>query len=561
MLMADGSAGPGVIRRMVDTAWSANAASTGPDDPLVRGFAEFGLPSSSSLTTDDQLRDLETWRDNLRIPANSAFLDGTLLLTVEALLGWDGPDVLTPVTLWELTTFIDALTCFDRLYCIANPVIDVSHFNQRLGAEVLTAIPDPDGGMLRRLAVEAAADGVTNMSTLRVEASHHDAFGQEVQALIDGWRAVLGPDFPSDGPFDTVGVDIRLAQMAAPAATPFPESVRAGSALSDFPEAQPFPESVPAGTAPPDYPEGVPPAGAVPDLDAGSSAVLVDGGAIASGESPVNSRHQHLRILIEATRVPQSPGAPVARPPLMARQQLAAMATYRTYVNQGIANALGLPYLPGTLRMPFRRLFVRRAAEVQDELVSVALADQIFAQQQPSSPLILPFFTAAVLQGATTRDDVWSQMMRVREHSESFRRKRAELDALLERSQVSADALRLQSAIRDEGLKLADLAGVAQQSASVALGVVAQTGIVPLAGTLKVGVDAAQGVGHDGSWTRVWRRLFHRHEYFLAQTNSQAIALTNALPQVQQLWQMPKIGGYLNRFASATQQMGHVLRD
>jgi hypothetical protein len=66
-------------------------------------------------------------------------------------------------------------------------------------------------------------------------------------------------------------------------------------------------------------------------------------------------------------------------------------------VNQGVANALALPYLPGTLRMPFRRLFVRRAGEVQDELVSVAVADKIFAQRQPSSPLILPFFTAAVL--------------------------------------------------------------------------------------------------------------------------------------------------------------------
>jgi hypothetical protein len=84
---------------------------------------------------------------------------------------------------------------------------------------------------------------------------------------------------------------------------------------------------------------------------------------------------------------------------------------------------------------------------------------------------------------------------------------------------------------------------------------------VPLTGALKVGVDAAQGIGRGGSWTRIWRRLFHRHEYFLAQTNSQAIALTNALPQLQQLWQMPKIGGYLNRFARVTQQMGHVLRD
>lgn len=248
------------------------------------------------------------------------------------------------------------------------------------------------------------------------------------------------------------------------------------------------------------------------------------------------------------------------RPPLTARQQLAASATYRTYVNQGVANALALPYLPGTLRMPFRRLFVRRAGEIQDELVSVAVADKIFAQQQPSSPLILPFFTAAVLQRATTREDIWAQMAQVRDQSAAFRRVRADLDRMLERSQVSAEALRFQNAIRDEALRLADLAGAAQQSASVALGVVAQTGIVPLAGALKVGVDAAKGVGRGGSWTRIWRRLFNRQEYFLAQTNTQAAALTNPLPQLQQLWQMPKIGGYLNQFADATQQMGHVLR-
>lgn len=39
--MADGSAEPGVIRHLVDTAWSADVAAADPDDPLVRGFAEF----------------------------------------------------------------------------------------------------------------------------------------------------------------------------------------------------------------------------------------------------------------------------------------------------------------------------------------------------------------------------------------------------------------------------------------------------------------------------------------------------------------------------------------
>jgi hypothetical protein len=75
------------------------------------------------------------------------------------------------------------------------------------------------------------------------------------------------------------------------------------------------------------------------------------------------------------------------------------------------------------------------------------------------------------------------------------------------------------------------------------------------------GFSAFQWVGGGGSWTRIWRRLFRRHEYFLAQTNTQAMALTNALPQLQRLWAMPKIGGHLERFADATQQMGHILRD
>ncbi len=70
------------------------------------------------------------------------------------------------------------------------------------------------------LAGRAAADGVSNMRLLRMPAGRDDAWGQEVQAVVDGWRAVLGPDFPSDGLFDLRGIDIRLAEMAAPAASP-----------------------------------------------------------------------------------------------------------------------------------------------------------------------------------------------------------------------------------------------------------------------------------------------------------------------------------------------------
>ena len=362
-------------------------------------------------------------------------------------------------------------------------------------------------------------DGLANMRILAGKVGSDDEFGQEVQTVAKGWQAVLGADLPGDSPFNIYALD----------------NLRVLSHYLDI-------------TPPSDEPS---PAAAQPSAD------LVDGSAV----SFTSGLSRTLEVLIEATRVPRTPADLAERPPLKARRTLAATATYRTYVNQAVANALAVPYLPGTLRMPFRRLFVQRAAEVQDELVTVALADRIFAQQQPSSPLTLPFFTTAVLQRAATRADIWAQMAHVREQSAAFRRKRAELDALLERSQVSPDALQLQAAIRDEGLKMADLAGAAQQSASVALGVVAQTGIVPLAGVIKVGVDAAQRVGRDGGWTRIWRRLFHRHQYFLAQTNSQAIALTNAMPQIERLWELPKVGGYLDRFAKATQETGHILRE
>jgi hypothetical protein len=357
-----------------------------------------------------------------------------------------------------------------------------------------------------------------------------DAWRQEVHAVADGWRAVLGPDIRSDDLFSSQGIDTRLASMAGDSAS---------------------------------YEGGEPDPWYLVELEELQSALSVDliDGAAASSEGGINSRHQQLRVLIEATRLPHTPGESNARPPYEARRQFAAFSTYRTYVNQAVANALALPYLPGALRMPFRRLFVERAAHIQDELVTLALANRNFAQLQPSSPLKLPVFTAAVLQGADTRDGVWAEMARAHDSSDRFRRVRADLDRSLDRSEVSPEALRIQRAMRDEALRLADVAGATQQAASVALGVLAQIGIVPLAGALQTGVDAAHGLGHEGSWRRIWRRLVHRHEHFLAQMNSQAIALTNALPQVQELWEMPKIGGYLNRFAAATQQIGHSLGD
>ena len=59
--MVDDSARPSAIRHLVRKAWSADEASAVPDSPLVRGFAEFGLPQNSSFIEDNQLSELELW--------------------------------------------------------------------------------------------------------------------------------------------------------------------------------------------------------------------------------------------------------------------------------------------------------------------------------------------------------------------------------------------------------------------------------------------------------------------------------------------------------------------
>ena len=186
------------LGRLVSTAWSARAESADPDDPEVRGFAEFGLRPSSGLATEEHLSRMDQWRTSLAIPPNSAFVDGTLLQTVRLLLHPYGPGkILTPVTLWELTTFVDALVCFDRLYCIANPEIDIAGINHLLGSEILVPLADPDGGMLRLLATEAALDGLTQMRYLTRKVGSDDAFGQEVATVAKGWQAVSGPTCPA----------------------------------------------------------------------------------------------------------------------------------------------------------------------------------------------------------------------------------------------------------------------------------------------------------------------------------------------------------------------------
>src|ERR1051326_9419427 len=70
LLMALGSAGSGAVRDLVDEAWSAGAGRPDPDDPRVRGFAEFGLRQDSGLATDGGLRALHAWRGGLHIPSH-----------------------------------------------------------------------------------------------------------------------------------------------------------------------------------------------------------------------------------------------------------------------------------------------------------------------------------------------------------------------------------------------------------------------------------------------------------------------------------------------------------
>jgi hypothetical protein len=70
-------------------------------------------------------------------------MDNTTIVTSRALLSAAGPQVMAPLTVWALATFIRAVVCYERIYHHEHPSVDDAQINGLLGAVVLQRVPLP----------------------------------------------------------------------------------------------------------------------------------------------------------------------------------------------------------------------------------------------------------------------------------------------------------------------------------------------------------------------------------------------------------------------------------
>src|ERR1051326_8423207 len=73
----------------------------------------------------------------------SAWMDNTTIVTACALMSEEGPKVMTPLTVWDVVTFVRAVVCYERIYHHEHPDIDEARVNQLLGGDVFKSVPLP----------------------------------------------------------------------------------------------------------------------------------------------------------------------------------------------------------------------------------------------------------------------------------------------------------------------------------------------------------------------------------------------------------------------------------
>src|ERR1700733_135933 len=116
----------------------------GEESPQVLANVEFGLTfSSAAASSPPGFAELKQYRDLVSRREGSGWMDNTTLLTAVTLISDGGPEAMTPLTVWDLATFVRAAASYERIYHHMHPQIDDNAINQRLGQTVLCAVPLP----------------------------------------------------------------------------------------------------------------------------------------------------------------------------------------------------------------------------------------------------------------------------------------------------------------------------------------------------------------------------------------------------------------------------------
>jgi hypothetical protein len=490
-----------------------NAADIAPilkiDSPAVEAYVSASVPYTSNVVrTAADLADVTGWLKLPGQPRNNALIDTTTIVTLTGLLAGKN-ELLTPLTLWDLSRAVTAMVCYNHLFHFENAEVDDESINRELGENVFCALPLPEAGDavdppgVRGLFKNALDQSNAWMRRLFENAGQGTVEGKGVQEFIWQWSMILGKTLSAS------------------------DVINRGDS-SDY-----------SWTS---HGEGM-----LTQLWHASRTT-------SRNFDPVVARGEAL----------QSVGA--AQAAAENRKSLHSMITEcnsRSYVNQCLASHLQLPYVANTARLPFRSLFYNLPLAVTQELPSILEADKTYAARAAHAkllrgdPLVLPVFLALALNDAEHPPDVWGAVAELRSKAARFRERRAELDHAVDvGDDVKMKELRV--AIGTEAANLTKTLGAVAGAAgkatitSLAAHPVAHGSGHPapwLLTGLSAAIASAQKLIPKQTARRLIWRLCRPELRFLSDITMDSRAVMDSLPNVQRLWGLAgaDVGEYARR--------------
>lgn len=463
------------------------------DDPWMIGYAEYGIPWwNGPCSTARGLQDIANYR-KLVVSNGAAWMDNTTLLTATTLLSEEGPKYLTPLTLWDLVTFVRAVVCYERIYHHEHQDIDDQAINSHLGADVLVRIPLPlcPGGITDIPGGEHGPfqwmcnlwdDGQNWLKSLSRSIGKPTLDGEQITAVTEAWRRALRRnDIQPEALVDFRELSIR---WTSPSNTRLRELANV--------------------------------------TNVGDSLVFID----------PNERFQAQFRRIREFGVKADIAA-------VRLSELLSDLNLRTFVNQRVADFFELPYACSAARLPFRRHLYDRAVRIQDSLTVMQVIENRYAELTGDVRLRLPVFISLALLGSSRPMDIWDRLRELRLNARHFRGHRAALDAALARrdlKEIKETSKALYLSV-DQVWSIATKASVAAATTiieNVALGDVE---------TVKTGITAAVAAGREVLKSSFRERLMWRlrrpHLLWLNSLIDQAQHLTESLPDLSRIWQIP----------------------
>lgn len=450
----------------------------------ISGIAEFGTLFYSANPADQNLLEIRNWMryasdlDKL----NATYFDTTTLHTVESLLlTKNNHNSLTPATLLDLSSFVNGVVLFDRIFHLENNNLDSLQLNERLSEPIVISLPIEQlyltqsdglmtgvGSVLRALWYQTSRYVQDLRSASNTKRSA--LYLEEATEIKKAWKMVF--DFKDQ---EDLWFDPNDKMKSARYDSDGPGLLRQ---LVRFSYLQP---------------------------DAYDFSYLDKVSSVAFFHEVIDE------------------------------------CNYRSLFNLAVSNCLGLQYMPNSFRLPFRKFYYDRARVIQPYLGSIPTIEKEYKDlmalyfDTDKNNLGIPFFLAAILSKISSLDEFFEELANVRVKAGLFRLHRHELDLALLHGNV-IEARKLHDALQEDTnyLRLKfPYASILGATAAVLAAITAN--LSPFVLTA-IGILTAASQFPREDIEILKKRVLQRQYWFLIDQKDAALALTNAFPKIHSLW-------------------------